>query len=213
MSEQTTPWSSPPRHFSVKTSEVGIVGVSVDDTFSAWTLAKVFTGFYPGDPPVLVIRFVDLQRGNCSPPDLARVVSGIPGVNELIVDQTNIGSAGAAVFRPQSRPLSPVQQRFVRFSITPPPSDGGTGRPYPGGRHLEVTRSKLIKDVQSAVRGSTEVLDIEFEGSAKSKELIEEIVGAPKTDEHSSSLLAVAVVIYHCVQDRRRLENIDDRRR
>jgi hypothetical protein len=197
--EQHTSHSSPvPRPVAEFTPWWSIVGVSMGRPLSTWTSAKVRTEFYPGLRPTMVCVFTDLERMRWMPSELARVVAGVTGMQELILDQTNIGKSGAAFFRN-------LAQRFIRVSITPPAGEGG------GGHFFEISRTELIHCLSSAIGGGTEdqPIEVKFEGSANSAELLAEIKSAPDANEHSDMLLSVAILIWYVCRDRKRLERSD----
>jgi hypothetical protein len=197
-SEQHTPHSSPaPRPVSDFTPWHHIVSVSMGRPLSTWSLARVRTEFYPGLRPTLVCVFTDLERMRWMPSDLARIVSGITEMQELIVDQTMVGRRGAEFFKGLAR--------LVRVSITPPAGEGG------GGHLYEIGRTELINDLSTAIQGGTEdqPVEVKFEGPANSAELLAEIKSAPDTNEHSDMLLSVAILLWYVRRERRRFERID----
>jgi hypothetical protein len=197
-SEQHTPHSSPtPRPVSDFTPWRHIVGVSMGRPLSTWSLAKVRTEFYPGRAPTMVCVFTDLERMRWMPSDLARVVTGITEMQELVVDQTMVGGRGAEFFKGLAR--------LVRVSITPPAGEGG------GGHFYEIGRTELINDLSTVIQGGTEdqPIEVRFEGAAASAELLAEIKSAPDTNEHSDMLLSVAILLWYVRRERRRFERID----
>lgn len=198
-SEQHTPHSSPaPRPVSDFTPWRHIVSVSMGRQLSTWCSAQVRSEFYPKRQPVLVCQFTDLERMRWMPSELAKVVAGITGMQELTLDQTNIGKSGAEFFRNLAKP-------FVRVSITPPAGEGG------GGLFYEIPRTELINNLSSAIQGGTDdaPIEVKFGGAAGSAELMAEIKAAPDTEEHSDQLLSVAIALWHARRNRKRLERID----
>ena len=197
--QHTPPHGSPaPRPVSDFTSWRHIVSVSMGRPLSTWCLAKVRTEFYPDLRPTMVCQFTDLERMRWLPSELARVVAGITGMQELVFDQTVVGKSGAEFFKNLAKP-------FVRVSITPPGSEGG------GGHFYEIPRAELINNLSSAIQGGADdaPIEVKFDGAAGSAELMAEIKAAPDTEEHFDHLLSVAIALWHARTNRKRLDRID----
>jgi hypothetical protein len=197
--EQATVHSRPPRPPDIYNRPWRhIVGVSMRRQLSTWCLLNVRSERYMNQPhPTLACELIDLERMRWLPKDLARVVAGVPEMQELVVDQTFIGASGASFFER----LVP-RRGFIRTDI---------GEDKPGGwDHGYLSPQTLVNELRTAMQGGPAeepmVLELKCGGAELEADLVAGERVAEDGEQLSDLVVAIAIAIWRARKARPQIE-------